>query len=110
MKFSHDLAELRKLIAEYGVTDLVIGLPLNQDGSYGPSAQSVGDTAEAIRQNLPDTVSLHYQDERHTTEEARRRMQPQSRRAQKDKGLDAHAAALILGDFLARRDQQQDGD
>ena len=39
-KFSRDLAALQTLIAERGVKGIVIGLPLNMDGTAGPRAQA----------------------------------------------------------------------
>ena len=41
-KFARDLEALRALVAERGVAGIVLGLPLNMDGSEGPRAQSAG--------------------------------------------------------------------
>src|SRR5580698_6361632 len=53
-KFSADAQILDKLIAEHGVGGLVIGLPLNMDGSDGPSAQS----ARAFARNFASRAPL----------------------------------------------------
>src|ERR1700748_2436123 len=39
-KFSADAAKIDKMIADLNIGGLVVGLPLNMDGSEGPSAQS----------------------------------------------------------------------
>lgn len=44
-KFTADIQELAKIIAEYEIGGYVIGLPLNTDGSEGPRCQSVRDFA-----------------------------------------------------------------
>src|SRR5262245_27761635 len=65
-----DLEELAGLAAGHGVTELVVGLPMNMDGSEGPSAalaRALGDKL-AERTGLPVT----YWDERLTTREAQR--------------------------------------
>ena len=62
-RFSEDAATLLKRAAEFEVAALVIGLPLNMDGSEGPRAQST----RAFVRNLPDSVSVSYWDERLST-------------------------------------------
>src|SRR5438045_8450886 len=48
-KFGADAAKIEKIVADQGVGGLVIGLPLNMDGTDGPSAQS----ARAFARNFP---------------------------------------------------------
>ena len=52
-KFAADAARLDIIISEQGVGGLVVGLPLNMDGSDGPSAQS----ARAFGRNWASTVA-----------------------------------------------------
>src|SRR5438270_13787620 len=59
-RFSADAANLLKRVAEFQAAALVVGLPLNMDGSEGPRVQS---TRASVR-NRPDGVSVSYWDER----------------------------------------------
>jgi putative Holliday junction resolvase len=80
---------------------IVIGLPLNMDGSEGPAAKSArefgADLAE--RSGLP----IHFQDERLTSHAAEQHLHQTDRtHKQKRKLRDALAAAEILRDFFER--------
>ena len=100
-KWAQDVARLAAVIREREVAGLVVGLPLNMDGSEGPMAQA----ARALARNLEKAFGLpvHLQDERLTTfavkdaiEEGRL---PRPKR--RDEALDHYAAAVILEDVLA---------
>ncbi len=93
-KFSRDLEALRALVTARGVAGLVVGLPLNMDGSEGPRAQS----ARAYARNLaPLALPVLLWDERWSTASAERDLiaQDWSRAKRKDR-IDSHAAAVIL--------------
>lgn len=78
---------------------LVIGLPLNMDGSEGAASRSVREFGEQLsaKSNLP----VHFQDERLTSYAADQRMAQSGRTHKQKKQLrDALAAAEILRDFL----------
>jgi putative Holliday junction resolvase len=47
-KLAHNAAEIRAIAEEEGVGGLVIGLPLGEDGKFGPAAQSARDWAHAM--------------------------------------------------------------
>jgi len=47
-KLAHNAAEIRAIAEEEGVGGLIIGLPLGEDGKFGPAAQSARDWAHAI--------------------------------------------------------------
>ncbi|HEX4634586.1 MAG TPA: Holliday junction resolvase RuvX, partial [Rhizomicrobium sp.] len=64
-KFSADAAQLDIIISAQGVGGLVVGLPLNMDGSDGPSAQSARAFARNWAARSPLPVVL--QDERLST-------------------------------------------
>ena len=89
-KFRDDKAE----IAARQVAGLVIGLPLNMDGSDSPRAQA----ARAMARNLADlALPTLMWDERWSTVAATRAMIDQDMsRARRAERIDAHAAALIL--------------
>jgi putative Holliday junction resolvase len=93
-KFARDLAALERLVAERGVRGVVIGLPLNMDGSSGPRAQA----SRAYARNLaPLGLSVLLWDERWSTASAERAMIDQDMsRAKRAERIDSHAAAVIL--------------
>ncbi|WP_226018275.1 Holliday junction resolvase RuvX [Novosphingobium sp. FKTRR1] len=93
-KFTADKAELAAIIAERDVKALVIGLPLNMDGSESPRSQS----SRALARNLVDLgLPILLWDERWTTQAAERAMIEQDfSRAKRATRIDSHAAALIL--------------
>ncbi|MEO6040587.1 MAG: Holliday junction resolvase RuvX [Croceibacterium sp.] len=93
-KFARDRAALEALIAERSVRGLVIGLPLNMDGSSGPRAQA----ARAYARNLaPLGLPVLLWDERWSTASAERAMIAQDlSRAKRAARIDSHAAAVIL--------------
>ena len=93
-KFRDDKAEIVALIAARQVLGLVIGLPLNMDGSDSPRAQA----ARAMARNLADlALPTLMWDERWSTRAAERAMIDQDMsRARRAERIDAHAAALIL--------------
>jgi putative Holliday junction resolvase len=93
-KFARDLAALERLVAERGVRGVVIGLPLNMDGSSGPRAQA----SRAYARNLaPLGLSVLLWDERWSTASAERAMIDQDiSRAKRAERIDSHAAAVIL--------------
>lgn len=93
-KFTADKGALKALIAERGVKGLVIGLPLNMDGSESPRSQA----ARAMARNLADIgLPILLWDERWTTQAAERSLIEQDfSRARRAERIDSAAAALIL--------------
>ena len=100
------VAELGRLIGEYGVTELVLGYPKNMDGTLGPRAEK----AEGLKQVLEATFRLPVRlwDERRTTIDAHNILAGAGQSAKKrKKTVDAVAAALILEGYLTFRRSQQ---
>ena len=93
-KFTADKAALAALIAAQQVKGLVIGLPLNLDGSESPRSQS----ARAFARNLADlNLPTLLWDERWSTVAAERALIEQDfSRAKRADKIDSHAAAHIL--------------
>ena len=83
-----------KVIEKEGVERVVLGLPLNMDGSEGPRAQS----ARAYARNLaPLGLPVLLWDERWSTASAERDLIAQNwSRAKRQERIDSHAAAVIL--------------
>jgi putative Holliday junction resolvase len=93
------LAEVLKLRR---ITDVVLGHPLNMDGSSGPKAAEVEEFGRKIQAEFK--LPVHLVDERLTSYEAESTIAPSKRRAIRKSGLiDSRAATLILQDFLDGR-------
>jgi len=94
-------ARLKELVATQGIQTVVVGLPRNMDGSYGPSAEKVGEFIAQIQPHL--SAQIVALDERLTTAQASRdlsRMGLDQRELRKK--VDSSSAALILQQFLDR--------
>ncbi|HEY1630866.1 MAG TPA: Holliday junction resolvase RuvX [Rhizomicrobium sp.] len=100
-KFSADAQILADVIAKLGVGGLVIGLPLNMDGSEGPSAQS----AKAFGRNFAQrsVLPIVYWDERLSTSAVTRTLiEADASRRRRSQVVDKMAAAYILQGALDR--------
>ncbi|MTI94952.1 MAG: Holliday junction resolvase RuvX [Firmicutes bacterium] len=94
-------AEIKKLCQEYEVSRLVIGMPRNMNGTYGPGAESAEQFAEelAITTGLP----VDFEDERLTTMAAERVLiDADVSRRKRRKVVDKMAAVIILQSYLQR--------
>lgn len=105
---AEDFAKIAHLVREQGAEWLVIGHPLNADGSAGPQARRVERYAAALSEALGlDGLSLPVimWDEHGSTQQAQQLMIGAGRNARHRKlRIDAAAAAVILQDYL---DEQQ---
>jgi len=100
-KFAADAAQLDIIISAQGVGGLVVGLPLNMDGSDGPSAQSARAFARNWVARSPLPVIL--QDERLSTSAVTRTLlEADASRRRRDDVVDKMAAAYILQGVLDR--------
>ena len=100
-KFGADAPRLDYIISEQGIGGLVVGLPLNMDGSDGPSAQSARAFGRnwAARSPLP----VIFQDERLSTSAVTRTLlEADASRRRRDDVVDKMAAAYILQGALDR--------
>src|SRR5580704_17855713 len=100
-KFAADAARLDIIISEQGVGGLVVGLPLNMDGSDGPSAQS----ARALGRNWVNHSPLPvvFQDERLSTSAVTRTLiEADTSRKRRAEVVDKMAASYILQGALDR--------
>ncbi len=94
--------EVKKIIAEHGVTELVLGYPKNMDGTLGPRAEKCEAFAQVLRSETGLPVTLW--DERRTTIDAHNILMAGGKNAkQRKKTVDAVAAALMLEGYLTRR-------
>lgn len=97
-----DLAALKEIIAERGVEHVVVGLPLNMDGTEGPRAEASRQFGQALEKATGLTVE--YQDERLTTVAAQRvLLEADVSRQKRREVVDQLAASLILQGWLDAR-------
>jgi putative Holliday junction resolvase len=115
---NEDMRRLRELVREHGVQQIVVGLPLRLDGTRGDMAEEAARFGQRVHKHFGLPVDMV--DERLTSWEAERLLEeqhgrtihsPASRKhkAEKEKlGVDAVAAALILKEYLDRRQTVQE--
>lgn len=99
VKFTQDAMRLAALCERHGVGGLVIGLPLNMDGSEGPRAQSTRSFVRNLAPLLP--LPVLFQDERLSTAAVNRMLiDADTSRARRGELVDKLAAAYILQSCL----------
>ncbi len=97
--FADFLERLKKLLLEKEVDLILIGMPRNMDGSYGPAAQKVEVFVAALKSAI--TVPIKLWDERLTSTMANRILiQGKVRRDQRKEKVDKMAAAILLQSYL----------
>ncbi|HUN57921.1 MAG TPA: Holliday junction resolvase RuvX [Candidatus Binataceae bacterium] len=94
-----DLALVVRRLTELEVSQVIVGLPLNMDGTEGLQARAAARFAEQLRETSGLVVELF--DERLSSFEARDRLRESGGRRPRG-GIDALAAAVILESWLAR--------
>jgi putative Holliday junction resolvase len=101
-KFTLDVERLFELMAARGAQALVIGLPVNMDGTEGPSCQSVRAFARNLMR-LRD-LPIFFWDERLSTAAVQRMLTQEAdlTRARRSELVDRNAAAWILQGALDR--------
>ena len=103
-KFTQDAARLAELATERGARGLVLGLPLNMDGTEGPRCQATRAFARNLAR-VPQLAALPVAlwDERWSTLTVERQMIAEDvSRAKRAKAVDRLAAAVILQACLDR--------
>lgn len=98
---AEDFNRIANLVREHGIERVIVGLPLNMDGSQGAQARRVTRYAERMADAFAEMgldVELVFWDERLTTEEAGYILG--ARDSSRGHGVDAVAAAVILQGYL----------
>ena len=96
------LAEIQRLVAEHGVSELVLGYPKNMDGTLGPRAEKCAAFGEEIK--AATGLPLTLWDERRSTVEAHAILYNNGKNGkQRKKVVDAVAAGLMLEGYLTRK-------
>jgi putative Holliday junction resolvase len=93
------LDRLKELIRKHEVESMLVGLPRNMDGSYGPAALKVREFVAVLRDAV--AVPIKMWDERLTSVQANRFLtQAKVRRQDRKEKVDKTAAAILLQSYL----------
>ena len=97
--FAQFISRLKELLAEKNVELVLVGMPRNMNGSYGPAALKVEEFVATLRNAL--TVPIKTWDERLTSAQANRFLiQGNVRREKRKEKVDKMAAAILLQSYL----------
>ena len=97
--FEQFTARLQDLISEKEVELILLGMPRNMNGSYGPAAEKVEEFAAALKAAV--TVPIKTWDERLTSVQANRLLiEGGVRRENRKEKVDKMAAAILLQSYL----------
>lgn len=96
--FGADLEAIRHTIGSRHIDCLVVGLPVNMDGSEGPMARHIRNLAAKFGDALG--IEVKFQDERLSSFEAEERLGSSLPRGKRRNAIDAVAAAVILESYL----------
>jgi|SRR5580693_7194032 putative Holliday junction resolvase len=95
------LEGLKGTVAEKHVEEIVVGMPRNMNGTYGPAADKTREFVAALSQVV--TVPVHTWDERLTTVQAHRALiETGMHRQLRKERVDQTAAAILLQSYLER--------
>jgi putative holliday junction resolvase len=97
--FAGFLARIKQIITEKEIGQILVGMPRNMDGSYGPAALKVQAFVAALKEAV--TIPIKLWDERLTSTQAQRFLiQGGVRRDQRKAKVDKTAAAILLQSYL----------
>ncbi len=100
--FAPFLARLKEILREKEVEQILIGMPRNMDGSYGPAALKVQEFVAVLKETI--AIPIKTWDERLTSAQANRMLiQAEMRRDKRKQRVDAAAAAILLQSYLDAR-------
>lgn len=100
--FNEEISSIKEIIEEYGVKEILVGLPKNMNGSIGPQGKKVITFVERLKTALSLPVLLW--DERLSTVRAEKVLLEADMSRKKRKGLkDKLAAQFILQGYLDRK-------
>jgi len=104
MKAGEPFRTAAAIVREHDVTEVVVGLPLNMDGTDSRQTAGVREFAQRLRSSLPRGVSVELWDERLTSRQSERAMGAMMvRRTDRKQRSDQMAAQLILQGYLERQ-------
>ena len=101
-----DFAHLERVIRDYDVKEIVVGLPLRMSGAEGIQSEKMTVFAEELRRRFD--LPVHLWDERLTSAEANRILKEAELSIEKRKhAVDRMAAVLILQNFMQSRESKK---
>lgn len=97
--FADFLKRLKEILRDKQVEQIVIGIPRNMDGSYGPAALKVQEFVAVLKETI--AIPIKMWDERLTSAQANRYLiQADVRRDKRREKVDKTAAAILLQSYL----------
>lgn len=100
LKFAEVMSQIADLVTEHAAGTLVVGLPLNMDGTRGPATSRVESFIAELRRHV--VIPIHTIDERLTSYEAEQALRASGAKLRERRAKsDEYAAVLILQDYLA---------
>jgi putative Holliday junction resolvase len=97
--FADFLKRLKEILRDKQVEQIVIGIPRNMDGSYGPAAMKVQEFVAVLKETI--AIPIKMWDERLTSAQANRYLiQADVRRDKRKEKVDKTAAAILLQSYL----------
>lgn len=96
----HEAVEkIQKIVSENKVEKIIVGIPLNMDGTQGEQAED----CISFAKNFQENFEIIFEDERLTSEQAEENLRNRNIDFRKDKGLvDIESACIILEQYLSK--------
>jgi len=95
-----DWSEIKKLITEWGVDALIVGLPLNMDGTEQPITKQARAFGEQLKKQFQ--LPVYFVDERLTTVAAKNEMHSTLKGADRFEHADSVSAKLIVESWMGK--------
>ncbi len=93
---------IKKLVEEYDIGELVVGLPLTLKGEEGEQARITKAFVEELKKHIPD-IPVEFVDERFTTSLAEQHLRETTKKSKRKKKVDSLAAVFILKTYLQQQ-------
>lgn len=101
---NHAFEHIKQLISEYDITQILIGYPLNMDGSKSSFTEQVEHFTRRLKKTLAPGIDTHYVDERLSSFEAEEELKPlQASYKKRKKFIDSMSALMILRRFMEKK-------
>ena len=98
------LEHINRLITGYDITQILIGCPLNMDGTKSSITQQVEHFTRRLKKILAPGIPIQYVDERLSSFEAEEELKPlQANYKKRKKYLDSMSALVILRRFMEKK-------
>lgn len=98
--WNRDIACISKIVSEVGAGEVVVGLPVNMDGTRGPRAQKAADFADRLKQALVVVPVVLWDERLSTVQASKALLEADLSRRRRREVIDKAAASLILQNYL----------